>query len=569
MGSSSSKNGGNGASNEGTVSKNVSAKSSKKGSASNGSSVDNKKQVSVTHVKVCKVDDLKDGEMKEVEVSSGKALLIREHGEFSAIGHKCSHYGAPLIKGVLSNGHVRCPWHGACFNSKTGDIEESPGLDSVPKFDVKVEGDDVIVTCNNKESHKRIKEMTCQSPDEDKKILIIGGGAAATTCAETLRQEGFKGQLVMATKEGHVPYDRPKLSKALDATADSLALRKADFFSVYDIDVKTSMEAVSVDTMLNSVKFQNGESLVYDTLVVATGGKPRKLTIPGADLENVCLLRTPEDGNHIVANAKGKNVVIIGASFIGVEVAAYLANKASSVTIVGRSTVPYEASLGKDIGGALQKLCEEKNVKFIMNNGVTELKGEEGKLREAVLKDGQTIAADVCVVGIGVTPSTEFLKDSGVVMNDRGAVIVDKTMKTNKDNIYAAGDIVEFPLSIADDAKVSIGHWQMAHAHGRTAALNVLDQETEVKSVPYFWTQIFGKSVRFAGYSNGMDDVIIDGSLEELKFVAYYTKGDRVVAAASMNSDPVVSQFAEFLLSDQDVLKSELQSDPSCWKSKL
>ncbi|XP_033123203.1 apoptosis-inducing factor 3-like [Anneissia japonica] len=568
MGSSSSKNGSNG-----TPVDSSDAPTSRKSKGSPTGKGGVSKQVSDTPVEVavCKVDDMKDGEMREVAVGSGKALLIREHGEFSAIGHKCSHYGAPLIKGVLCNGRVRCPWHGACFNSKTGDIEESPGLDSVPMFEVRVEGDDVIVCSKGKEfdSYKRIKSMSCQSPDEDNKILIIGGGAAAITCAEILRQEGFKGQLVMATKEGHVPYDRPKLSKALDTTADALALRKADFFSVYDIDVKTSMEAVSVDTMLNSVKFQNGESLVYDTLVVATGGKPRVLSIPGADLENVCLLRTPEDGNHIVNNARDKNVVIIGASFIGVEVAAYLANKASSVTVIGRSSVPYESSLGKTIGGALQKLCEEKNVKFIMNSAVSELKGEEGKLTEVVLKDGQILPADVCVAGIGVTPSTEFLKDSGVALNDWNAVVVDKTMKTNKQNIYAAGDIVEFPLSIANDAKVNIGHWQMAHAHGRTAALNILEQETEVNSVPYFWTQLFGKSLRFAGYSVGADDVIIDGNMEELKFVAYYTKGDCVVAAASMNCDPVVSQFAEFLMSGKDLLKSEIQSDPSCWKCKL
>lgn len=521
---------------------------------------------------VCKVDDMKDGEMREVDVGKkGKALLVKELGEFSAVGHKCTHYGAPLVKGALCNGRVRCPWHGACFNTKTGDIEDFPGLDSLPKFEVRIENNNVIIRGNEKEltSHKRTKRMCTRSLDEEKTVLIIGGGAASITCAETLRQEGFKGQVTIATKEKHLPYDRPKLSKALGSTADSLALRNSDFFSIYDINIMTEKEATSVDTVINSVSFLDGESISFDHLVIATGGKPRSLSIPGSDLEGVCILRSPEDGNAIAAKAEGKNVVVVGTSFIGMEVAAYLAGKAASVTVVGRGPAPYMASLGQRVGAALQKLCETKGVKFAMENGVSEFRGEDGRLSEVVLKDGQTIAADVCVLGVGVTPATGFLSDSGLKMTSNGAVCVDRYLRASKANIYAAGDIASFPLAMADNKEVSIGHWQIAHAHGRVAALNVLGKKVEMESIPFFWTQIFGKSVRYAGYNEGYDDVIIVGDLDELKFIAYYIKDEVVVAVASMNSDPVVSQFAELLASGRELSKSEIQSDPEQWQSKL
>ncbi|XP_071479578.1 apoptosis-inducing factor 3-like [Diadema antillarum] len=520
---------------------------------------------------VCKVDDMKDGEMREVDIGTGKALLVKELGEFSAIGHKCSHYGAPLVKGALCNGRVRCPWHGACFNTKTGDIEDFPGLDSVPKFEVRISGDDVIVQANPEDflSHKRVKKMVTCSPDEEKTVLIIGGGAASVTCAETLRQEGFKGQLIVATKEKHLPYDRPKLSKALSSTADSISLRNADFFSIYDINIKTEQEATSIDTVLNSVSFSNGDSISFDNLVVATGGRPRSLGIPGSDLTGVCLLRSPEDGNRIAELAQGKNAVVVGTSFIGMEVAAYLADKAANVTVIGRGSTPYQATLGKKIGAALQKLSESKGVRFIMESGVSEFKGEDGILREVILTDGQSVIADVCILGVGVTPATDFLRDSGINMTSGGAVVVDKYLKTNKPNIYAAGDIASFPLAMADSKEVSIGHWQIAHAHGRVAALNILGQKVEMDSIPFFWTQIFGKSVRYAGYNEGYNDIVIVGDPDELKFVAYYLKDEVVTAVASMNSDPVVSQFAELLASGQELTKSEIQGDPSQWQSKL
>ncbi|CAH1801502.1 unnamed protein product [Owenia fusiformis] len=519
---------------------------------------------------VCQFDDFKDGEMREVDIDGSKVLLVREHGEYHAIGARCTHVKAPLVKGVLCNGRVRCPWHGACFNIRTGDIEDFPGLDSLQKYTTVVEEGNVKVKTFDKllKSKIRVKEMSCFSEMEEDLYLIIGGGPASVVCAETIRQEGFRGKVVIATKEPHLPYDRTKLSKAPDSTGSKLALREADFYKVYDIEVLSNKEAVSIDTMLNSATFADGDTINYNKLMIATGGRPKPLTVPGGDLENICLLRSPEDGNTIVEQSKGKNVVVVGTSFIGLEIAAYLSKKAKSVQVVGRSNVPFKHTLGDKVGAAMQKMHEERGVKFHFGAEVQECIGKDGKLSEVILTTNEKLSADVCIVGTGVLPSTVFLQDSGIEMNSRGHIIVDKYMRTNKDNVFAGGDIVEFPLFTSGDEPVNIGHYQMAHAHGRTAGLSMMEVDMELRSVPFFWTEQYGKSLRYSGYNGpGFDDVIIDGNLDELHFTAYYTKGDKVIAVASMGPDPMTGHAAEMFLAGKTIGKEECRDKE--WTNRI
>ncbi|XP_063396427.1 apoptosis-inducing factor 3-like isoform X1 [Mytilus trossulus] len=510
---------------------------------------------------VCGVDDLKDGEMREVDVGEGKALLVKENGQFYAIGNKCTHYGAPLAKGALSNGRVRCPWHGACFNVKTGDIEDFPGLDSLPKFDVtvadgkvKVKGDKALLT-----SSKVQKSMCKHSADNQKSVVIIGGGPASVMCAETLRKEGFTGKITIATQERHLPYDRIKLSKAMDSSADAIALRNADFYKTNGIDILNNKKATSVDSQAKIVKFEDESSLNYTSLVIATGGKPRQLPINGADFENVCILRTPDDANKIAEAAKGKNVVIIGSSFIGMEVAAFLADKAESVSVVDIIKVPFQMVLGDKVGSVLQKLHEDQGVKFYFEKGIKEFTGNDNRATEAVLSDDTKLPCDLAILGVGVVPATDFLKDSDITMTNRGFIPVDKNMKTNVDGIYAAGDIVEFPLFTAGDQQVNVQHWQMAHAHGKAAALGILEKNEDVKSVPFFWTMMYKKSIRYTGYGFGYDDIVVHGDLDAPNFTAFYTKGDEVVAVATLGTDPVAAQVAEIMYAGQKILKAEIQ----------
>ncbi|XP_033089944.1 apoptosis-inducing factor 3 isoform X1 [Trachypithecus francoisi] len=515
---------------------------------------------------VCHVKDLENGQMREVELGWGKVLLVKDNGEFHALGHKCPHYGAPLVKGVLSRGRVRCPWHGACFNVSTGDLEDFPGLDSLHKFQVKIEKEKVYVRASKQalQLQRRTKVMAkCISPSagysSSTNVLIVGAGAAGLVCAETLRQEGFSDRIVLCTLDRHLPYDRPKLSKSLDTQPEQLALRPKEFFRAYGIEVLTEAQVVTVDVRNKKVVFKDGFKLEYSKLLLAPGSSPRTLSCKGKEMENVFTIRTPEDANRVVRLARGRNVVIVGAGFLGMEVAAYLTEKAHSVSVVELEETPFRRFLGERVGRALMKMFENNRVKFYMQTEVSELRGQEGKLKEVVLKSSKVVRADVCVVGIGAVAATGFLRQSGIGLDSRGFIPVNKMMQTNVPGVFAAGDAVTFPLAWRNNRKVNIPHWQMAHAQGRVAAQNMLAQEAEMSTVPYLWTAMFGKSLRYAGYGEGFDDVIIQGDLEELKFVAFYTKGDEVIAVASMNYDPIVSKVAEVLASGRAIRKREVE----------
>ncbi|CAG0912873.1 unnamed protein product [Notodromas monacha] len=553
---------------------------------------------------------LPDGELKEVPMGDQNILMIREGSTVRAFGSKCTHYGAPLIKGIHANGRVRCPWHGACFNLTTGDIEDFPGLDSLPCYDVTVDGDTVTVTAQKGqlENTKRIRTAAKYEPNSPKSddVVILGGGAAGATCAENLRYQGHKGLIIIVSQDANPPYDRPKLSKALDSTFDAIKLRSPDFYEDHGIKVMTKQRVLELLPDNNTVTLQNIEegstwSLDYGKLVIATGARPRKLDIPGSELKNIFYLRSIEDAQGIAAAGAGKNVVVIGSSFIGMEVAAYFCSnkKAKSVTIIGATNYPYERVLGQKIGERIQKLFHESSdlVRFVngSHGGVKEFVPssgpgsdqqslDEAELGRVVLADGETIVADVCVVGIGVEPSTSFVSGSGIKLDDRGFVIVDefgvthekndinhiRMMRTNVKGIYAAGDVTRFPLKFGGSNgfkdNVSIGHWGLAMKLGEAAAASICNPEAGPRAtVPFFWSVIFGKSLRYSGYCPDYDDVIIGGSLQDLSFVAYFCKGSRVNAVATLNKDPVAAKFAEWLYAGHYLEKSRVQRDPMEW----
>ncbi|XP_042342326.1 apoptosis inducing factor mitochondria associated 4 [Plectropomus leopardus] len=516
---------------------------------------------------VCQEADLKDGQMKEVTVGEQKVLLVRTRGQYSAVGSQCSHYNAPLAKGALVGDRVRCPFHGACFNVRTGDIEEYPGLDSLPCYKVKVEDGKVYVSINKKSLKlmKRVKTMCSIVPEIKHTILLIGGGPASLVCAEILRQNCYQGRIVMVTKDNLPPFDKPKLSKALNVDSSSILLRSGDFYQQYGIEVWTQKEVVSVNPADKAVKLSDGTLQHYDQLLISTGCRARPLDCPGSDLKGVTLLQRYEDAKEIHNSCLGQKAVVIGASFIGMEVASYLSDKAASVTVVGTSGYPYERSLGPEIGKMTMQMLEEQNVKFYMNDGVTEIQGENGKVKAVVLKSGKVLEADVVIAGIGVIPNSDFLSGSNVEVDSRKAVIVDKFMRTNIPDIFSAGDVTSFPLTIRGDQRVNIGHWQMSLAQGRVAALNMLNKPTKCESVPFFWTVLLGKSIRYTGYGEGFTEIIFKGKVEERKFLAFYIKDGAVVAAASLMFDPAVARIAELMATGQVLKKAQAQADDLSW----
>ncbi|XP_050837886.1 apoptosis-inducing factor 3-like isoform X2 [Serinus canaria] len=524
---------------------------------------------------VCREDDVGDGQLLEVMVAGYPVLLVRNRREFRALGSKCPHYGAPLSKGVLRGERLRCPWHGACFNIRTGDIEEYPALDCIPCFKVTVEDGKVFITAKKKdlESSLRVKDTSRRCLLNKNTMLLLGGGVAALVCAETLRQEGFTGRIIMATKEKHVPYDKSKLSKEMNLKAEDIYMRKPEFLEARGIEFWTEKEAVSVDLQKQKVHFMDGSSQKYHQLLIATGSHSGFLKIPGADLQNICTLQTPEESSKILELATGKNLVVVGASFIGMEVAAFLSDKAGSISVVEREEFPFQHALGPQVGGVAMKVTE------------------------AVLANGEKLPADVVVLGIGSTPNSAFLKGTSIARDDKGAILVNLHMQTNIPKVFAVGDVVTFPVALLDGDRSSIHHQQVAEAHGRCAALNMLGRGEELHTVPYFWTTLLGKSIRYAGPAcllsspspcphhpgsevvwvqttvpgllsrlsppgcgKGYTDTVVKGSLEQQKFLIFYIRDGHVTAAASLNCDPMVSLIAEVLYLGKQISKEEAEA---------
>ncbi|CAH2051876.1 unnamed protein product, partial [Iphiclides podalirius] len=522
---------------------------------------------------VCKANDLKENEMKVFDIGEeGKVLLVKQKGEFSAVGTKCTHYGAPLVSGALGDGRVRCPWHGACFNLKTGDIEDFPGFDSLPCYQVTVtEKGEVKVRAkiNDLKSNKRTKEMGMASPCDESTVVIVGGGPSGATCAETLRSGGFKGRITIVAKENYLPYDRIKVSKMGTVTdIEKLQVRSQEYYQEANIDIIKGVEATKLDTEGKLVHLSNGTKLRYSAVYLATGCKPRVPDIPGIDLRNIFTVRNFEDSVNIIQSIgaeKDKDVVVLGLSFIGLEAAASCVQAAKSMTVVGKDSEPLGQVFGPEIGGSLRRLFEEKNVKFHFGTTIARCNGEGGAIKSVELANGTTLPADVLILGVGTTYYTDFLKESGVEMRPNGAVVVTDRLETSVKNVYAGGDIAHAPVYAQGGEPMSIGHVGLAQYHGQVAGLNIMKKETPLKTVPYFWTMLFGKSIRFAGCGKPASTQI-EGDVEALKFVMFFfDKSDKVIAVASCMRDPVVSQFAELLFQGRSLYKKDLKDDPFAW----
>ncbi len=263
---------------------------------------------------VARVGDLQDGELKEVQVGETKVLLSRIKGKFHAVGSVCTHYGGPLAEGVLSGERVYCPWHQSVFNALSGDLEEPPGLDAVPRFPVRLEGDQVVVQVPDEKVERRTPEMCrCNAAADKRTFAILGAGGAGNAAAETLRQAGFQGKILMITREEVLPYDRPLLSKgylAGEAGAEWLPWRTPEFYREHGIEVMPGREITRMDAAAKTVRFGDGASLNYAAALVATGGVALRLAAPGSDLANVFTLRSPVDADNIIAAASSAKTAV-------------------------------------------------------------------------------------------------------------------------------------------------------------------------------------------------------------------------------------------------------------------
>jgi NADPH-dependent 2,4-dienoyl-CoA reductase/sulfur reductase-like enzyme/nitrite reductase/ring-hydroxylating ferredoxin subunit len=490
--------------------------------------------------------------MKEFVINKDKkVLLIKQEGKFHAIGSKCSHYGAPLVMGSLGEGRIRCPWHGACFNIETGDIEDFPGLDAIPCYQVHIDNRQVKIRAKKSllQKEKIMKPMAQRDPRNGQIFAIIGGGPSAQTCVETLRLNGFMGRIVMICKEKYLPYDRVKISKVLSSKIEDIQLRPPSFYDDNQIEVMQGVEALDVDSMLKEISLSSGNKLKYDKLFIATGSRARKLDLPGKNLRNIFTLRSFDDAQAINSKLNSKShVVIIGSSFIGLEVAAYCVDKVAKVTIIGRSNVPLIETFGEVIGTRIMEFFKSKNINFIMNCEVKKFCGNYKDLESIELTNGETLWADVCIMGIGAKCNTKFLRKCGIAMNKNGSIDTDVFLETNIRDIYVGGDIANAPVFTNRHKRSVIMHYAVAQYHGKVAALNMIGVTTELKTVPYFFTLLFDYCFTYTGYGNEVAEIFVDGDLDEFKFAAFYFDEEQnVIGMSSCQPDKGISDFAEKL----------------------
>ncbi|KAF2812921.1 rubredoxin-NAD(+) reductase [Mytilinidion resinicola] len=519
--------------------------------------------------------DLKNGDKKEVEVEGiegGKVLLVKVKGQVHATSANCTHFGAPLKNGILTpEGRLTCAWHGACFSVSTGDVEDAPALDALSKYDL-IEKDGAVYVKSDEatiKANRRVLNIKC-SAKSDEKVLVVGGGSGTIGAVEGLRGGGFTGHITVISKEGYRPIDRTKLSKALLADVSKAAWRSPEFYKDASIDILED-EVTKVDFTSKKVSTTSGKSYDYTKLVLATGGQPNWLPLPGlkGDLGNVFVLRAIPDTQGIVkaVGDNGKKIVVIGSSFIGMEVANCLASQKNDVTVIGMESAPMERVMGTKVGKVFQGLLEKNGVKFYLSASVekaTPSSTDSTKVGAVHLKDGTTLEADLVIEGVGVKPATAFLKDvPGLTLEKDGSLKTDESFAVEglKD-VYAIGDIATYPYHGpgGDGNLTRIEHWNVAQNAGRSVAASINNPSSTPNAfIPVFWSAL-GSQLRYCGNTvGGYDDVVIQGDTEKPAFVAYYTKGETVVAVASMGKDPYMSQSAELMRRGKMAGKKELE----------
>jgi NADPH-dependent 2,4-dienoyl-CoA reductase/sulfur reductase-like enzyme/nitrite reductase/ring-hydroxylating ferredoxin subunit len=474
-----------------------------------------------------------DGHMLLGHVDKDPVLLARRGEEVFAIDATCSHYGGPLAQGLMVEDTVRCPWHHACFSLRTGEALRAPALSPIACWIVERRDDMVFVRQRKKPPEPKGNLGAARAAGSPERIVIVGGGAAGFAAAETLRREQWQGSIVMLSDDDASPVDRPNLSKdylAGSAPEDWIPLRSDSYYAENGIDLRLKANVAAIDVRAQTIALADGDKIPYDRLLLATGAEPVRLTIPGADLPHVRVLRSLADSRAIIKLATtARQVVVLGASFIGLEVAAALRTRGIEVHVAAPEQRPMERILGPQMGDFVRALHEEHGVIFHLEETAIAIEGNQVRL-----KSGKTLAADVVVAGIGVRPRTQLAEKAGIAL-DRG-VLVDAYLATNAPGIFAAGDIARWPDPHCGD-NIRVEHWVVAERQGRAAAINMLGGGEPFTAVPFFWSQHYDVPINYVGHAEKWDDLTIEGDIAAKDCLLSYKRQGRVLAVASIYRD--------------------------------
>jgi NADPH-dependent 2,4-dienoyl-CoA reductase/sulfur reductase-like enzyme/nitrite reductase/ring-hydroxylating ferredoxin subunit len=478
------------------------------------------------------ISEIADGAMVMGHVNGESVVLARRGHELFAFDAFCTHYGAPLEDGLLVDDTVRCPWHHACFSMRTGEAVRAPALNPIACWRVEQRNGKAYV---GDKLELPAPPRSSASTAMPASVVIVGGGAAGNAAAEMLRREGYAGGITMLSADESGPCDRPNLSKgylAGMAPAESNPLRSPDFYKEQRIALKLNARVASIDAAKRQVHLADGSSQAYDALILATGAEPVRLDVPGSDLPHVHYLRTQADGDALVAKAlTSERAVVIGASFIGLEVTSSLRARNIAVDVVAPDAVPMERILGTKVGTFVRELHERNGVTFHL--GTTAASIDE---RGVTLKTGERLAADLVVIGIGVRPALSLAEQAGLAI-DRG-VTVNEYLETSVPGIFAAGDIARWPDKLTGES-IRVEHWVVAERQGQTAARNILGRRERFDAVPFFWTEQYDFSLAYVGHAEGFDKAEIEGQLDAEKHecTITYSRGGKKLAVALVHRD--------------------------------
>lgn len=472
--------------------------------------------------------DLPDGGILAGHVDAEPVLLVRKGEAVHAMGGACTHYHGPLSEGVFDGELVRCPWHHACFRPETGEAAHAPALDPVPTYDVEIRDDRVYVAAER--AYEAGRPSLIEGPAS---VVIVGGGAAGLAAADMLRRKGYERDITLVSSDDAAPYDRPNVSKdylAGNAPEDWMPLRPPRWYEEKRIELLLGRRVLDVDPMARSVRLDDGRDLPYGALLLATGATPIELDVPGSDEEHVHYVRSLADSRAIIVNMEdAERAVVVGASFIGLEVAASLSTRGLEVHVVAPEAVPMERILGPELGAFVRSLHEEHGVRFHLGRTVGRIEHDE-----VTLDDGTGIEADLVVIGIGVRPNLELAEKAGLDI-DRG-VLVDEHLRTSVDGIWAAGDIARWP-DRSSGKRIRVEHWVVAQRQGQAAARTILGRDEPFDSVPFFWSQHYDVPINYVGHGAGWDSVDVSGSVEDRDCVVTLRRGGEALAVASIYRD--------------------------------
>ncbi len=488
----------------------------------------------MAHVFVLPLAHLPPGTKKTVHLAGTEILVIHHDRGISAVQAKCPHAGAPLEEGAICNGRLVCPWHLGTFAISTGELLEPPPMEPLNTFSVKVEGEGIFVDPEPRRTE--FAKRTHSIPV----FLIVGTGAAGAMAATTLRLNGFEGRIIAVDPVAEEPVDRTQCSK--DALGGEFPLEKLPLNTFNKVQVERLKESVNrLSSVQREAELSRGAVLKFDKALLATGGRPKRLEVPGAELAHV--LRHPDDVRRIQESLQGKrNVVIVGTSFIGLEAASALVQQGFQVTVMGPEKQPLAKQMGDEVAGAIQTLHESKGTKFRLGVKITSITEEAVTIHSN--GSAEQLPADLVIMGVGVSPDLGFRHDLSTA--EKGGIRVGADLRA-ADDVWVAGDI-------ASVDGLRIEHWRLAQQHGRVAALAMLGQQAKYEGVPFFWTYHFGKRIAYLGHAEEWGETFIQGDLAGMAFMAFYLKDGVVRAVASCGQESQTAALAEPM---RDVLTLE------------